>query len=508
MDAAKLNLLGQSIQDAVAQGKRNLEHAQSKEPFRIVVCGAFSTGKTSLINALLGCELPTGMRPITKVVTCIRYGVQNAIILEDTWTGQKQGITPQRADEIILNQQKKSEYRYYRVYYELPSEFLKNGVEFLDTPGFEDDAEEKLDDMTKQAIREADFCIVTFASNSFGTMNERQFLNELQALSNGNFICVLNCMNRVHSQEQLDDLQEQARIILRDGGNERIGMGRYFMVDSDRDSEEKYLDGLDRWLKDLLKHEAVAIRTDAAVSRALSVLSPKIEEGNRAFHELQQEFEWYMLAREKNLISQCHSMSVSSSSLPQKLKRIKTEFFGSLDYTFCATLRKRLSQIPERNYNEKASNVIGNMILEFSNQLERKMRQAFPNYAVSDPWDQIKKSTFQWTKRTTWTTTKSMTEYMSDGLKYGLWDWDNYHTNGYVAETIKDTESKTIPEIKKYVNEYFTMVESKLLSQECSKLLSARSADQTAYETQSNILAEQLIQACLLLSKLQQTMAN
>lgn len=508
MDAAKLNLLGQSIQDAVAQGERDLEHARSKEPFRIVVCGAFSTGKTSLINALLGCELPTGMRPITKVVTCIRYGVRNAIILEDTRTGQKQGITPQRADEIILNQQKKSEYRHYRVYYELPSELLKNGVEFLDTPGFEDDAEEKLDDMTKQAIREADFCIVTFACNSFGTMNERQFLNELQALNNGNFVCVLNCLNRVHSQEQQDELQDQARIILRDCGNERVGICRYFMVDSDRDSEEKYLDGLDRWLKDLLKHKAAAIRTDAAVSRALSVLSPKIKEGNQSFQELQQEFERYMLTREKNLISQCHSMSVSSSPLPRKLKRIKTEFFSSLDYTFCATLRKRLDQISAGNYNEKASKAISNLILEFSNQLERKMKQAFPNYAVPDPWDQIKKSTYQWTKRTTWTTTKSMTEYMSDGLRYGLWDWDNYHTNDYVAETIRDTESKTIPEIKKNVDDYFTMVESKLLSQECTKILSERSAEQTAYETQSDILAEHLIQASLFLSKLQQMMAN
>ena len=201
MDIERLNHVRDSLKNATVQADKDIKRAQSTGNFRIAVCGAFSTGKTSLINALLGCQLPTGLLPITKVVTCIRYGSKNAVILENTATGQQQKITQQQAEEIILNHQKKRKYGDYRVYYEIPSPFLRMGVEFLDTPGFEDDSNEKLDEITKRAIREADFCIVTFACNSFGGMNERKFLEELQELSHGNYTCVLNCFNRVHSLE-------------------------------------------------------------------------------------------------------------------------------------------------------------------------------------------------------------------------------------------------------------------------------------------------------------------
>jgi hypothetical protein len=46
------------------------EHA-----FNLVVAGEFKRGKSSVINALLGAELlPTGVVPLTSVVTRVHYG--------------------------------------------------------------------------------------------------------------------------------------------------------------------------------------------------------------------------------------------------------------------------------------------------------------------------------------------------------------------------------------------------------------------------------------------------
>lgn len=502
MDSKNLDKTLQFIRAAIAKAQKNLEYARSSEPFKIVVCGTFSTGKTSLLNALLGCDLPTGLRPITKVVTRICYGPRHRVFLENTATNQKREIDAKSAEKVILNEQKNKEFRNCRICCEIPSSFLKLGVEFLDTPGLEDDSSEKLDEISRNAVQESDFCIVTFACNTFGDMHERAFLDELQTISNGNFVCVLNCLNRVNSEEQMNDLRSQAKVLLRDCGNERVGIGRYFMVDSDKYSAEKYLDGLENWLRDLVTKNAASIRKDAAVSRGLSALTPAIEDGDRLIHELFQEAEQQMVAYDKSMVAQCHCMSVSRGATPQILNLIKKEFHRKLEQTLCAELRKRLEKIPAEKYNDKVSDIIGNLILEFSNELEAKLKDAFIKCSVPDPWDYIKKTSYRWTKRTIWTTKKNLVDYMSDGLSYDSWDWNVYHTNAYVQETIKDTETETIPNIKRNVNAYFDMMEKKLVSQNCVNLLLKESPEQKEYQNQANSLAEQLMDAWLMKSEL------
>lgn len=498
MNEPKVNSLLKDLWMAIEKGKSDIERANSNDPFKIVVCGAFSTGKTSLLNALLGCELPTGIRPITKVVTSIRYGAKREICLENMVTGQKRKLSRQEADEWIVNKSKNAGYHDYRVEYDVPSPFLKQGVEFLDTPGFQDAEEEKLDEMTKKAIREADFCIVTFACNSFGDMHEKQFLEELQTLTNGNFVCVLNCANRIKSMEEQEELQQHAKIVLDGYGNEQVGYSRYFMVDSDKDSEEKYLDGLDQWLINLVKYKAADIRREAAVSRGQSEIIPLIEKGTELFKDIQNEYENYMLQRDKQQIAECHKQSLSSAAVPAQLLRIKKNFFQSLDNSFCAILKGRLEKVSRVVYNHEANSVISNAILDYSNDLERAMRRGFSGYDIPDPWEEIKKTTFTWTKLTTWTTQKGFGEYMSDGLSLGIWDWNVQHENEFVKETIKDTESKTIPEIKKHANAYFSKVEKRLVSQQCMKVLSANSAEQENYVCHLEKIAEVLMEAMLL----------
>lgn len=508
MDINRINANITALQIATEKANQYLARANEKTPFKIVLCGAFSTGKTSLINALLGCELPTGLRPITKVVTCIRYGSRRKIFLEDTIQGTSICISDQKASNIILNQEKNSEFNNYRICYEIPSDLLKRGVEFMDTPGFEDDAKEKLDSVTKAAIREADFCIVIFASNSFGTLNERKFLEELQELTHGNYTCVINCINRIHSQGQMDDLKKHASTILAECGNEIVGIGKYFMVDSDRDSEEKYLDDLDTWIEQKLLRNFHLVRREAALSRGLAIISPAVNKGNALIMELFAQQNACILASEKYKISQCHKVALSNSTIPQKLSTIKRRFFDRLDQTFCEELRKKLETIDDYNYNDEAPKTITNMILVYSNNLENDMKQTFKDMDIMNPWVYISKMTYIWTKRDTWTTRKSLTEYMSDGLNYGIWKWDESHSNAFVSETIKDMQNTNISKIKALISEYFTLMEKKLVARECFRILSVTDKEQVEFDTQLDKLADKLIVADLLQSRIINMYAN
>ena len=60
---------------------RMQHHGVGNMPFCIAFCGVFSSGKSSLLNALLDCGnvLPTGINPVTKIITRIRYGKSIAL---------------------------------------------------------------------------------------------------------------------------------------------------------------------------------------------------------------------------------------------------------------------------------------------------------------------------------------------------------------------------------------------------------------------------------------------
>jgi ribosome biogenesis GTPase A len=52
-----------------------LQDRLAAERLRVVVAGEANRGKSTLINALLGrSRLPTGVTPVTTIVTAVRYG--------------------------------------------------------------------------------------------------------------------------------------------------------------------------------------------------------------------------------------------------------------------------------------------------------------------------------------------------------------------------------------------------------------------------------------------------
>src|SRR5579862_4801900 len=62
--------------DEMAVGDcRRLLARLAEDRFNLAMVGQFSRGKSSLMNALLGAEkLPTGILPLTSVITTVAYG--------------------------------------------------------------------------------------------------------------------------------------------------------------------------------------------------------------------------------------------------------------------------------------------------------------------------------------------------------------------------------------------------------------------------------------------------
>jgi ribosome biogenesis GTPase A len=102
----------------------------------LAVLGQMKRGKSSFINALLGAEiLPTGVLPVTAVITEIKYGVAPEVAVLYT-TGQRETVgLGALADYITEGSNPGNKKQVDSVEITYPSPFLEGGIILIDTPG-------------------------------------------------------------------------------------------------------------------------------------------------------------------------------------------------------------------------------------------------------------------------------------------------------------------------------------------------------------------------------------
>jgi GTP-binding protein EngB required for normal cell division len=105
--------------------------------FNLVVVGRFNRGKTSLMNAIIGTDrLPTGIVPITSVITSIAYGSKEETILKYENSLLHQSVPIEALPQFITQAGNPGNVRRIRAAeIRLPAEILRRGFYFIDTPG-------------------------------------------------------------------------------------------------------------------------------------------------------------------------------------------------------------------------------------------------------------------------------------------------------------------------------------------------------------------------------------
>ena len=105
-----------------------------QEKIKVCFLGQFSTGKTSLINALLGLDLPVSRRPATQKV-CQIEGCETQVDSVKYWKESKTGIRKSISEDamkVLLNEGNDS----VRAVVTIPKRSLLEDCIFFDTPGF------------------------------------------------------------------------------------------------------------------------------------------------------------------------------------------------------------------------------------------------------------------------------------------------------------------------------------------------------------------------------------
>ncbi|MGH9623297.1 MAG: dynamin family protein [Bryobacteraceae bacterium] len=140
--------LGSVMQNllAFAQGQKDEERSRfiqnlladlADDTFRLALFGKYNRGKSTLINALLGVErLPTGILPLTSVITTVRYDSQERVLVQrEGWIVPQQISLEQLSEYVTENGNPGNEKQVTVAQIMLPADILRYGFFLVDTPG-------------------------------------------------------------------------------------------------------------------------------------------------------------------------------------------------------------------------------------------------------------------------------------------------------------------------------------------------------------------------------------
>ncbi len=183
--AARLDALDVGARDGAAR-LRQLATRTAADRFRVVFVGGFSTGKSTLLNALLeGPWLPARVSPTTAVPTEMHWGEAPRLTLVQRDGADVALPVEALRDTLALHAHDAREATaelsdrfddaaYARL--ELPAPLLRDGVVLVDTPGLDDDPARTA--RTLAALPDADAAVVVLHATRFLTLGERALLEE------------------------------------------------------------------------------------------------------------------------------------------------------------------------------------------------------------------------------------------------------------------------------------------------------------------------------------------
>ena len=186
----------------------------AEDRFNLVLIGRFSRGKTSLMNAILGMDrLPTGIIPLTSVITSVAYGSVERVRLRFTKSFMDQEVPLASLPQYVTQQGNPGNAKGIKeAEVQLPAEFLRRGFYFVDTPGLGSAIEENTR-TTESYLPEADAFLLVTSFDSPLPEEEMRFFREVSSSSRRVFV-VLNKQDTVNDQERseaLDYVRRQTR---------------------------------------------------------------------------------------------------------------------------------------------------------------------------------------------------------------------------------------------------------------------------------------------------------
>lgn len=174
----------------------------AEDRFNLAVVGQFKRGKSSLMNAVIGRDLlPTGLLPLTSVITTLCYGPrERAVLKRKGWAIEQDVAVRDLANYVTEKGNPGNSKGIIEARVELPIRLLRQGLHFSDTPGV-GSAQRGNTETTYAFLPQADAVIFVTSVDAPLSEAERVFLQDIRQWVRKIFV-VVNKTDLLAEQER------------------------------------------------------------------------------------------------------------------------------------------------------------------------------------------------------------------------------------------------------------------------------------------------------------------
>jgi GTP-binding protein EngB required for normal cell division len=329
-----------------AEECRHLMVKLAEDRFALAVVGQFKRGKSSLMNAVIGRDLlPTGVLPLTSAITVLKYGPREKLtILRDGSLYPEEAPVSSLSDFVTEKGNPGNIKRVARASLELPSRFLRRGLEFIDTPGI-GSAIAANTDTTMRFLPQSDAVVFVTSVETPVTVAEIDFIRNIREYVRKIFF-VVNKIDLAREEDRGQVLDFISRTLARETGVEEIS---FFAVSSSMALESKLSRNEDNYAKSGLKALQEALSEFLSREKSKTLLVSVLDKTIRLLERL---------SRELNLLKEAEA--TPRSELRKKLKVLNESFQTLRDARGKAVdaSRKRLADWAGRQISSDAGSFL------------------------------------------------------------------------------------------------------------------------------------------------------
>lgn len=163
----------------------------AEDRFYLTLAGQFNRGKTTLMNAVLGMDrLPTGIVPVTSVITAVSYNTRERVVMRFANSNLSHDVPLSELPEWITERGNPGNQRKIEMAeVQLPAEILRRGAFFVDTPGLGSAVIENTE-TTRRFLPQADALVLVTGFEFPLSSEELTFLRAARSLRQRVFIVV------------------------------------------------------------------------------------------------------------------------------------------------------------------------------------------------------------------------------------------------------------------------------------------------------------------------------